>query len=204
MIVAMSKIEQLHNSDDAHTPATNESVSLPQKDGNVPVQEQSVKTLLGWTFFDPCNLLSIILLSVAAILAFNEMRQISMSHTWVVIFYYGCIVAFLRGYFYYYYDGGKLARILIYCPLVLGILMGSAYWSDASKGFAYLSDQSLRRTDVSDGFYWAGLLNVMCAIAITVHLVMPRRWLIRITDDIENRVPDDLGASIIKVQDTAD
>ena len=204
MIMEMSKIEQSHTPDDAHTPATNESVSVPQKVVHKQVKEQSVKAVLGWTFFDPCNLLSIILLSSAAILTFNEMQQISLSHTWVVIFYYGCIAAFLRGYFYHYYYGGKIARILVYCPLVLGVLVGSAYWSDAAKGFAYLSDYALRMKADSGGFYWASLLNVMCAISITVHLVMPRRWLVRITDDIENRVPDDLGVSIIKAQDTVD
>lgn len=200
----MSHTEPTHAPDDAHTPTVNESMSKAQSKPVADVTQTSVKTVLGWTFFDPCNLLSIILLSAAAILAFNEMRQISLSHTWAVILYYGCLTAFLRGYFYYYYHGGKVARVLVYLPLLAGILVGSAYWSDAAKGFAYLSDLSLRMKPASDGLHWAGLLNIMCAIALTVHIIMPRRWLVKITDDIENRVPDDLGVSKIRVPGTGD
>jgi hypothetical protein len=190
--------------DDAHTPMVNESISGPPLPVAPQETESSVKTLLGWTFFDPGNLLSILLLSSAAILAFNEMRQLSLSHTWSVIFYYGCIAAFLRSYFHYYYHGSRVTRVAVFVPLLLGILAGGAYWSDAAQGFEYLSKMSLRTKAPSLGFYWASLLNVMCAIALTVHLIMPRRWLVRITEDIENRVPDDLGVSIIKGRDTED
>jgi hypothetical protein len=204
MIVYMSHTEQTSAVDDAHTPTVNESLSQHSGPPATQRTDQSVKTLLGWTFFDPGNLLSIILLSSAAILAFIEMRQLSLSHTWSVMIYYACIAVFLRSYFYAYYHGTKITRVMVFTPLLFGILAAGGYWSDAAQGFAYLSEHTLSTKAPSQGFYWASLLHIMCAIAISVHLIMPRRWLVRITDDIENRVPDDLGTSLIKGRDTAD
>ena len=203
MIVCMSHSEPESAVDDAHTPAVNESLSVHASAPVSQRNEQSVKALLGWTFFDPCNLLSIILLSSAAILAFNEMRQLSLSHTWSVMIYYACLAVFLRSYFHAYYQGTRVSRLLVSLPLLFGILAGSAYWSDAAQGFTYVSDNVLSTKEPSPAFYWASLLNIMCAIAISVHFIAPRRWLVRITDDIENRVPDDLGSSLIKARDTA-
>jgi len=200
----MSNTEPTSAVDDAHTPTLNESLSKHSEAPAIQRTDQSVKTLLGWTFFDPCNLLSIILLSSGAILAFNEMRQLSLSHTWSVLLYYGCIAVFLRSYFHAYYHGSRVTRVAIFVPLLFGILAGGAYWSDAALGFAYLSNHVLSNKPPNQGFYWASLLNIMCAISISVHLIMPRRWLVRLTDDIENRVPDDLGRSLIKGRDTAD
>lgn len=163
-----------------------------------------VKSFLGWTFFDPCNLLCIATLSASTILAFNESQLISLDRTWPVLIYYGCLAAFLRSYFYFYYYGGKLARLVVFALLMLALTVGGLYWNDAAKGFAYLSDGLLLEKGPSTGFFWAGLLHAMAGVSLTVHIIVPRRWLIRITEDIENRVPDDLGASVITVQDTED
>ena len=163
-----------------------------------------VKSLLGWTFFDSCNLLCVTALGVSNILAFNESQHVSLDRTWSVLIYYGCLAAFLRSYFYFYYYGGKLARLVVFALLILTIAVGGFYWNDASEGFAYLSDGLLLEKGPSTGFFWSSLLHAMAGVSLIVHFMIPRRWLIRLTDDLENRIPDNLGSSIIKNQDTAD
>ena len=162
------------------------------------------KAALGWTFFDPANLLCIILMTGAGLLAFNELASVGSGPVWLVILYYACIAAFLRGYFFYYYYGGPVARMLVYIPLVMGILIGAAYWEDLSSGFQFLHNQQTGAKGESPGLHWSALLNCMSAIAITIHLMIPRRWLIRMTDDIQERVPENFGTGLLKAQDTED
>lgn len=165
-------------------------------------KKETIKTLLGWTFFDPCNLLCIILLFSASVLAFNEFKGSTAEHLWTIIIYYACVASYLRTYFYRYYYGTAVKRIMIYVPLMLAIVLGSAYWYDSSTGFAYLDGFSLKNTGRRPALYWASLLHLMSAISITCHLLMPRGWLIKITDDIESSVPEDLGVGPLTERDT--
>ncbi|MGB0646601.1 MAG: hypothetical protein ACPGQS_05455 [Bradymonadia bacterium] len=188
------------------TPSTGENTGRPDNPQPKDAESKapSVKSFLGWTFFDPCNLLCITALSISTILAFNESQLVGLDRTWAVLIYYGCLAAFLRSYFYFYYYGGKLARIVVFSLLMLTLTVGGLSWNDAAKGFAYLSDGLLLEKGESAGFFWASLLHAMAGVSLTVHIIVPRRWLIRITEDIENRVPDEFGTSIITGQDTAD
>ena len=166
-----------------------ENLALPDP----PTAEQSAdaktfKAALGWTFFDPANLLCILLLTGAGVLSFTEMQMVGQSL--MVVFYYICMAAFLRGYFYFYYYGGRFGRVVVYLLLFVSILMGAAFWEDASLGFHYLGDGAKKLKQPSQALHWSALLHCMAAICLTVHLLIPRRWLIRMTDDIVERVPE--------------
>ena len=86
-----------------------------------------------------------------------------------------------------------VAVVVLYSVVVLlfvSILMGAAFWEDASLGFHYLDDGAKKLKQPSQALHWSALLHCMAAICLTVHLLIPRRWLIRMTDDIIERVPE--------------
>ena len=151
---------------------------------------QTFKAALGWTFFDPANLLCILLLTSAAVLCFTEMQMVGQRAAWTVLLYYACLAGFLRGYFFYYYYGGQFGRVMVYLGLFTAITVGAAYWEDASIGFHFVDAGQKRFKPASGALHWSALLHVMSGVCLTVHLLIPRRWLIRMTDDIMERVPE--------------
>ena len=164
--------------------------SANESDTSKAPEVRTFKAALGWTFFDPANLLCILLLTGAAVLCFTEMQMAGQRAAWTVILYYACLAGFLRGYFFFYYYGGRFARVLVYLLLLMSIAVGAAYWEDASQGFHYFNGNMKAFKSASDALHWAALLHVMSGICLTVHLLIPRRWLIRIADDIMENVPE--------------
>ena len=78
----------------------------------------------------------------------------------------------------------------MYVGILLAIAVGAAYWEDASTGFHFLDAGQKQYKASSDALHWSALLHVMSGISLTVHLLIPRRWLIRMTDDIMERFPE--------------
>ena len=176
---------------DPKKPLNESQVSPPSQPTSELAQEtQTFKAALGWTFFDPANLLCILLLTSAAVLSFKEMQLTGQRAIGMVLLYYACLTAFLRGYFFYYYYGGRFGRIVVYLLLFCSIIMGAAFWEDASLGFHYLSGITKSYKQPSEPLHWCALLHCMSAICLTVHLLIPRRWLIKMTDDIVEIVPE--------------
>lgn len=172
--------------------APDESLAAPptQPTSTDAQETKTFKAALGWTFFDPANLLCILLLTSAAVISFKEVQLTGQRSVGIVVVYYACLAGFLRGYFFYYYYGGRFGRVVVYLLLFLSITIGAAYWEDASLGFHYLSGVSKAYKQPSEALHWCALLHCMSAICLTIHLLIPRRWLIKMTDDIAERVPE--------------
>ena len=190
MLVPMSTSVSQDESEATNTPSEADVTPPPVTASDVTDGTQTFKAALGWTFFDPANLLCILLLTGAAVLSFTEMQMVGQRAVWTVLLYYACLAGFLRGYFFYYYYGGRIGRVMVYLGLFTAIAVGAAYWEDTSIGFHFFEGGQKQFKAASDALHWAALLHVMSGVCLTIHLLIPRRWLIKMTDDIMERVPE--------------
>jgi hypothetical protein len=143
--------------------------------------------MLGWTFFDPVNLVCVSLLAASATLVVISMRNRGAADWYMPLGFYVCIAAFLRGYIFNYYSGRPVARVLVLFALLLGILGSAALWEERTAPHEVLRAGGVYHVPVAEGFHIAALLHLTCAIALLVHYMLPRRWLIRMTDEMADR-----------------
>ena len=141
---------------------------------------------LGSTFFDPGNLLCILFLSISALLSISELSSVVFGAAGVASLYYLCLAAFLRNYFFHYYRNRRILLVIFWAVATGFILVGAWYWNDCSQGFNYALDGGIATKSHSDLFAWAAILHVMSAATLTIHFLVPRRWLIRMADDLSD------------------
>ena len=141
---------------------------------------------LGSTFFDPGNLLSILFLSISALLSISELSSVVLGAAGVAGLYYLCLAAFLRNYFFHYYRNRRILLVIFWAVATGFILVGAWYWDDCAQGFNYARDNGIATKSQSDLFTWAAILHVMTAATLTIHFLVPRRWLSRMADDLSD------------------
>jgi len=140
--------------------------------------------VLGWTFFDPANLVCVTCLSVAAVLVVLAMRARAAPDWYMPLGFYLCLAAFLRGYFFNYYHGSRLGRVTVMVILLVSLLISGAIWYDRADPHEVIYVREIITVERSRAMHLASLLHVLSAIALFIHLVLPRRWLIRFTDEL--------------------
>lgn len=174
-------------------PTSGESASEPKASTGNPVQRllrigpRGIKGLFGWTFFDPANLVAAPLLLTSALLVVFAMRARGAPDWGMAIGLYVCIAVFLRGYFFNYYHGSALGRVLVLLMLAGGLGGSSVLWSARAPAFRALRAQGVVNVDYAIGFEIAAVLHLVIAATVVIHFLLPRRWLINATDDIADR-----------------
>ena len=151
------------------------------------VGPRGVDGAFGWTFFDPGNLVSLGLLMASMGLVVISMRARGAPDWYMPFGLYLCLCAFLRGYFFNYYHGKTVERVVVLAILVGGILYSAALWEDRATAQEVLRQHGVFVVPPAHGFHVAALLHVTCAIALMVHNLLPRNWLVKATDGLAER-----------------
>ncbi|MFN3200521.1 MAG: hypothetical protein ACE366_19135 [Bradymonadia bacterium] len=148
--------------------------------------------VLGWTFFDPANLVCVTLLLISAILVVLAMRSRQSPDVLMGVLLYLFLAAFLRGYFFVYYHGRRL--MLTVCLLVLtgGLLLSGLLWMDRAPSYQIIRETIITLPE-APGYLTAAVLHLASAITLAIHFLLPKRWLMRVTDEMADRVGRDLA-----------
>lgn len=152
---------------------------------------RGIEGFFGWTFFDPANLVCVTLLTVAAVLVVLAMRARSAPDVPIAIALYVCLAAFLRGYFFKYYHGGPFGRVVVLLVLLLGVLGSAALWFDSARAHVVLRASGPVTLREAPGFRTAAVLHLAAALTLLLHFVVPRRWMLRATDELADRAGRD-------------
>lgn len=147
--------------------------------------------LIGWTFFDPANLIAVTLLGGAAGLCVYGLQSRDASDWYMPLGLYACLAAFLRGYFFQYYHGGRFGRGFVLFLLVFGLLVSAFLWEDRSQAYRLRQGDKFIRIEGSPAFHWAALLHGVVSATLLIHTFLPRRWLVRATDEMAERADMD-------------
>lgn len=153
--------------------------------------------VVGWTFFDPANLVCVVSLAAAALLVVVSMRGRGAPDWAMPLGLYLCLAVFLRGYIFSYYHGRGLGRLAVLMVLVFALLASAALWQDRAGAFRVLRASGMVTVPEAAGFHVAALLHLLSAATLVLHWLLPRRWLIRATDELAERtgsseIPDDV------------
>lgn len=148
---------------------------------------RGLEGLFGWTFFDPANLLAVTLLTASAVLAVVSMRGRGAPDWYMPLGLYLCLAVFMRGYFFAYYHGRAIGRVTVLLVLLFGLLASAALWADRAEPHDVLRADGVAALPPAAGFHVAALLHVVIAATLLLHLLVPRRWMIRATDEIADR-----------------
>lgn len=148
---------------------------------------RGIKGLFGWTFFDPANLVSLTLLVISAVLVINAKQSRGAPDWGMALGLYVCIGLFLRGYFFNYYHGRAFGRITVVLILLLTLLASAALWEDAAPAHRALRMEGVRDVPRAEGFHIAALLHLVVTATLFIHVCLPRRWIIRATDELADR-----------------
>ena len=148
---------------------------------------RGVRGLLGWTFFDPVNLVCVSLLTASAALVVLSMRARGATDWYMPIGLYLCLATFLRGYIFNYYSGKAVGRAVVLLCLIFGILGSAALWEERTPAHEVLRAGGVYHVSHAEGFHLAALLHISCAISLLIHYCLPRKWLVRMTDEMVDR-----------------
>ena len=146
--------------------------------------QRELTEALGSTFFDPGNLLSILFLSISALLSISELSSVvlgaaglqartcvwllspeTISFTTIAI--------------------GRILLVIFWAVATGFILVGAWYWDDCAQDSITRGIMGLRQKS-KRSFYVGGILHVMTAATLTIHFLVPRRWLSRMADDLSD------------------
>lgn len=151
------------------------------------VGPRGIRGFFGWTFFDPANLVCIAFLSIAASLCIISMTDRGAPDWYMPIGLYVCFAAFLRGYFFSYYHGTAFSRVTTLLILLVSLLISAVLWEDRFPAHQVLRTGGIYTVPAADGFHVAALLHLSSAITLFLHFLLPRHWLIRVTDQVVDK-----------------
>ncbi|MCB9526010.1 MAG: hypothetical protein H6702_21925 [Myxococcales bacterium] len=143
--------------------------------------------IIGWTFFDPANLVAVGLSGVSVGLVVHAMRGRGADDWPMAVLLYLAMAGVLRAYFFAYYHGGALGRLTTLLMNLVGFVGTAALWGDRAAGHAELRADGLVTLADAPGFRWAAILHMVVAFTLCIHLILPRRWVIRATDELADR-----------------
>ena len=166
----------------------------------IVVGPRRIRGWFGQTFFDPVNLMCVSLMLISAVLVVVSMRGRGSSDWYMALGLYACLFTFLRGYVFNYYYGRPFGRVLVLVILLLGLLGSAALWEDRTPMHEVVRPDGIVQLPEALGFHVAALLHVTCAIALLAHLIVPRRWLIRATDDLAASAGQSLPSEELQVE----
>ncbi|MEE2789896.1 MAG: hypothetical protein VX589_21320 [Myxococcota bacterium] len=167
-----------------HDDASSLAVDAAETKRTSVVGPRGIKGLFGWTFFDPANIVCITCLIASGALVMTSVQTRGSLDWRMALGFYVCLAAFLRGYFFTYYHGRILSRCGV-TTILLAALLSSAYlWEERSKPFEYLATNGIVQIEEDRGFHIAALLHCTSALTLFIHFVLPRRWMIKMTDAV--------------------
>lgn len=147
------------------------------------------RAMFRWTFFDPANLLSIGCLATAAVLTVLTFRSRAVGGAYMSMGFYLCIFAFLRGYFFAYYHCRRFWRGLVWLILSVSLIASGILWEDRAGAFELLTRAGVQKVKPASSMHVAAILHAVVAGVLTVHLWLPRRWLIRQREEQTGEAP---------------
>lgn len=150
--------------------------------------------LIGWTFFDPANLLSLTFLVAAALLSLRSFQRHSPEDLPIAGVLYLCQLGLLRGYFFSYYHGGLIGRLALLFANGITQLGSAALWLDRSEAWMHLQTEGAQLVEAQPALRWAAYLQLAMGATLLIHLLLPRRWLMRATDELADRGGQDEAA----------
>ena len=166
----------------------------------IVVGPRRIRGWFGQTFFDPVNLMCVSLMLISAVMVVVSMRGRGATDWYMALGLYVCLFTFLRGYVFNYYYGRPFGRVLVLVLLLVGLLASAALWEDRTPMHEVVRDGGVVQLPEALGFHLAALLHVTCAIALLGHLMVPRRWLIRATDDLASSAGQTLPSEELQVE----
>ena len=168
------------------------------------VGPRGVKGFLGWSFFDPANIVCVVSLTAACILSALSIRDRGALDWRMAVGLYLCLAAFLRGYFFTYYNGRWLTRAVVLIVLLFGIMVSAALWEERSHAFEDVRASGIFHVPKAEGFHIAALLHCVSALTLLIHSLVPRRWMIKMTDVVSDRTDDLVAAGEIQPSQSDD
>ena len=155
---------------------TEQNTKAPQK---IEDDRALYRAMFRWTFFDPANLISICGVGLSAILVVLAFRARRTNDLYMPIGFYLCVFAVLRGYFFAYYHSRRFWRGLVWLILTGSLLASGFLWEDRAGAYNLLLADGVHALKASPWLHIAAILHAVVAAVVTVHLLLPRRWLIR-------------------------
>ena len=116
--------------------------------------------------FDPANLVTIVFMGTAALLAILSMRERGAAEWYMPIGLYVALAAFLRGYFFSYYHGSSISRVITLLIFVLGTLATAALWEERVSAREVLRAGGVFTVSEAPGFHFAALLHVAASVGL--------------------------------------
>ena len=120
----------------------------------------------------------------AALLAVLSMRARGAADWYMPLGLYVSLAAFLRGYFFAYYHGNALSRVTTLLIFLLGTLLSGALWEERAPAREVLRASGIFNVSEAPGFHFAAILHLAAASTILIHFILPRHWLIQMTDQV--------------------
>lgn len=152
---------------------------------------RGIEGLFGWTFFDPANLVAFPLLAASAVLVVIAMRGRGAADAFMAVGLYLCLAAFLRGYFFKYYHGRPVGRVAVLLILLLGLGASGVLWLDRAPEHLVLRARGPVTVPAAPGFRLAAIFHLVVGLTLLIHFLLPRRWLVRATDQLADRAGRD-------------
>ncbi len=156
------------------------SKSAAQKNAS----HKSVRPLFGWTFFDPANLLSATGFIVCAFLTFTAYKARGAEDAYMPLGLYAFLLVVLRGFFFTYYHGRFFWRHAVGLGLLLSVVASGILWYDAAEPHRLLNSVQIVQVPESLRLRIAAYLHGIIGIVLILHALVPRRWMLRVTDEI--------------------
>ena len=61
-------------------------------------------------------------------------------------------------------------------------MASAALWEERAGAFEDIRTTGVYHVPKAEGFHIAALLHCVCALTLLIHSILPRRWMIRMTD----------------------
>jgi hypothetical protein len=76
--------------------------------------------------------------------------------------------------------------------LTFGLLASALLWEDRARPFGIRRfDDQVAVVAASPEFHTAAILHVLMTLVLVVHALLPRRWMVRATDEVADRADRD-------------
>lgn len=162
----------------------------PTEDEPVILRPRGGRGILGWTFFDPANLVSVALLGTSLVLVVLAMRARQSPDVLMALLLYLFLAAFMRAYFFVYYHGRRFTLLVYMVILFAGLGVSGILWLDRAPAHEVIRE-TIVTVPEAPGYITAAICHLAIVVTIFIHFVLPKRWLMRATDEVASQLADE-------------